>query len=146
MPRSSSWTTTSGTRRLEKRLVRCGLAESTSDARRKVQQGGVRINGEKTCAVGVAVRRRDDYLLQAGKHAAVNVPAEAVSGAGSAGDLRRAGAIFLTRVLTAAVTAAYIRLSERGPAPSGRTMCSPRAHSFRERPSARSPPAAFERA
>ena len=32
---------------LEKRLVRCGLAESMSDARRKIQQGGVRINGEK---------------------------------------------------------------------------------------------------
>ncbi len=56
---------------LEKRLVRCGLAESTSDARRKIQQGGVRINGEKA-AVGSAAPA-GDYLLQVGKHAAVNV-------------------------------------------------------------------------
>ncbi len=56
---------------IEKRLVRCGLAESTSDARRKVQQGGVRINGEKV-AVGSSAPAAD-YLLQAGKHAAVNV-------------------------------------------------------------------------
>ena len=56
---------------IEKRLVRCGLAESTSDARRKVQQGGVRVNGEKV-AVGSSAPAAD-YLLQAGKHAAVNV-------------------------------------------------------------------------
>jgi tyrosyl-tRNA synthetase len=56
---------------LEKRLVRCGLAESTSDARRKIQQGGVRINGEKA-GVGSSAPARD-YLLQVGKHAAVNV-------------------------------------------------------------------------
>jgi len=56
---------------LEKRLVRCGLAESASDARRKIQQGGVRINGEK--AVVGSSAPAGDYLLQAGKHAAVNV-------------------------------------------------------------------------
>ncbi len=56
---------------LEKRLVRCGLAESTSDGRRKIQQGGVRINGEKA-AVGSSAPA-GDYLLQVGKHAAVNV-------------------------------------------------------------------------
>jgi tyrosyl-tRNA synthetase len=56
---------------LEKRLVRCGLAESTSAARRKIQQGGVRINGEKA-GVGSSAPARD-YLLQVGKHAAVNV-------------------------------------------------------------------------
>jgi tyrosyl-tRNA synthetase len=56
---------------LDKRLVRCGLAESSSDARRKITQGGVRIDGEKvsmTSAVPAA-----DYLLQAGKLAAVQV-------------------------------------------------------------------------
>jgi tyrosyl-tRNA synthetase len=63
---------------LEKRLVRCGLAESMSDARRKVQQGGVRINGQKVSASGgvdaeAAARGGEEYLLQAGKHAAVRV-------------------------------------------------------------------------
>nr|AAP58481.1 putative tyrosyl-tRNA synthetase [uncultured Acidobacteriota bacterium] len=56
---------------LEKRLVRCGLAESTSDARRKIQQGGVRIDGQKA-EVGSSAPA-GDYLLQAGKHAAVKV-------------------------------------------------------------------------
>jgi tyrosyl-tRNA synthetase len=56
---------------LEKRLVRCGLAESTSDARRKIQQGGVRIDGQKA-GIGSSAPA-GDYLLQAGKHAAVNV-------------------------------------------------------------------------
>ena len=56
---------------LEKRLVRCGLAPSTSDARRKIAQGGVRINGEK---VGLgAAPPADEYLLQAGKLGAVRV-------------------------------------------------------------------------
>ena len=56
---------------LEKRLVRCGLAESMSDARRKVQQGGVRIDGEKVTA-GAPVPA-SDYLLQVGKLHAVRV-------------------------------------------------------------------------
>ena len=56
---------------LEKRLVLAGLAESTSDARRKITQGGVRINGEKA-AIG-ATAPAEDYLLQAGKLGAVRV-------------------------------------------------------------------------
>ena len=32
---------------IERMLVRCGLAASMSDARRKLQQGGVKINGER---------------------------------------------------------------------------------------------------
>jgi tyrosyl-tRNA synthetase len=56
---------------LDKRLVRCGLAESSSDARRKITQGGVRINGEKvTMASPVPA---EEYLLQAGKLSAVKV-------------------------------------------------------------------------
>jgi tyrosyl-tRNA synthetase len=61
---------------LPKQLVRCGLAESMSDARRKIEQGGVRINGEKaglqfdrTGAIDAA----GEYVLQAGKHGAVRV-------------------------------------------------------------------------
>jgi tyrosyl-tRNA synthetase len=63
---------------LPKRLVRCGLADSMSDARRKIEQGGVRINGQKAglesdrAADGDAYSN-DEYLLQAGKHAAVKV-------------------------------------------------------------------------
>ena len=56
---------------LEKRLVAAGLADSTSDARRKVTQGGVRINGDKV-SIGSAVPA-SEYLLQAGKLAAVRI-------------------------------------------------------------------------
>ena len=56
---------------LDKRLVRCGLAESGSDARRKIAQGGVRINGEKA-ALGTPAPA-GDYVLQAGKLEAVQV-------------------------------------------------------------------------
>jgi tyrosyl-tRNA synthetase len=56
---------------LEKRVVRCGLAESTSEARRKIAQGGVRINGAKA-ALGAAPPD-EDYLLQAGKLGVVQV-------------------------------------------------------------------------
>ncbi len=58
---------------LDKRLVRCGLAASMSDARRKIQQGGVRINGEKASLGGEPPSSGDDYVLQVGKHAAVRV-------------------------------------------------------------------------
>jgi tyrosyl-tRNA synthetase len=56
---------------LEKRLVRSGLAQSMSDARRKISQGGVRINGEKVMPGGAPPEA--DYLLQAGKLGAVKV-------------------------------------------------------------------------
>ena len=63
---------------LEKRLVRCGLAESMSDARRKIQQGGVRINGQKAGIgpdprAGSAARLGQEYVLQAGRRSAVRV-------------------------------------------------------------------------
>jgi tyrosyl-tRNA synthetase len=56
---------------LEKRLVRSGLAESMSDARRKISQGGVRINGEKVMPGSAPPEA--DYVLQAGKLGAVKV-------------------------------------------------------------------------
>ncbi len=56
---------------LEKRLVRAGLAASASDARRKVTQGGVRINGEK--ATLGSLPPDDEYVLQAGKLGAVRI-------------------------------------------------------------------------
>jgi tyrosyl-tRNA synthetase len=62
---------------LEKRLVRCGLADSMSDARRKILQGGVRIDGEKV-AIGASLPAgRGAYVLQVGKHAAVTVKKKA---------------------------------------------------------------------
>jgi tyrosyl-tRNA synthetase len=62
---------------LEKRLVRCGLADSMSDARRKILQGGVRIDGDKV-AIGASLPAgRGAYVLQVGKHAAVTVKKKA---------------------------------------------------------------------
>ena len=56
---------------LEKRLVKCGLAESASEARRKITQGGVRIDGHR--AVLGSPPPAGEYLLQAGKLGAVRV-------------------------------------------------------------------------
>lgn len=63
---------------LEKRLVRCGLAESMSDARRKIQQGGVKINGQKAGLSSDSRAEFDalvdrEYVLQVGRHSAVRV-------------------------------------------------------------------------
>jgi tyrosyl-tRNA synthetase len=58
---------------LDKRLVRCGLADSMSDARRKIQQGGVRINGEKVGLGETVSAAATEYVLQAGKLAGVRV-------------------------------------------------------------------------
>jgi tyrosyl-tRNA synthetase len=60
---------------LEKRLVQAGLAESSSDARRKIAQGGVKINGEKV-SPGAPVPA-ESYTLQAGKLGAVRVTRKA---------------------------------------------------------------------
>jgi tyrosyl-tRNA synthetase len=64
---------------LERRLVRAGLAGSMSDARRKIAQGGVRINGERVAAEAAgraadrAALETDSYVLQAGKLGAVRI-------------------------------------------------------------------------
>jgi tyrosyl-tRNA synthetase len=57
-------------RSLTRVLVEAGLATSTSEAGRKIQQGGVKVNGERV----VDLRRRvhvDELpvVLQAGRHA-----------------------------------------------------------------------------
>jgi tyrosyl-tRNA synthetase len=52
---------------IEHLLLECGLAKSGSDASRKVQQGAVRINGEKYTAVRTPVDRTDAFLLQVGR-------------------------------------------------------------------------------
>ena len=59
---------------IERILVRCGLAESMSDARRKLVQGGVRLNGDRVTGPGhVAPAKSSEFTLQAGKRAAVRV-------------------------------------------------------------------------
>ena len=52
---------------IEHLLLECGLARSGSEATRKVQQGAVRINGEKYTAVRTGVDRQDTFLLQVGR-------------------------------------------------------------------------------
>jgi tyrosyl-tRNA synthetase len=53
---------------IEHLLLECGLAKSGSDATRKVQQGAVRVNGEKFTSVRTAVDRDGTFLLQVGRH------------------------------------------------------------------------------
>ncbi len=52
---------------VEHLLLECGLAKSGSEATRKVQQGAVRINGEKFTAVRTPVEREGSFLLQVGR-------------------------------------------------------------------------------
>jgi tyrosyl-tRNA synthetase len=53
---------------IEHVLLECGLAKSGSEATRKVQQGAVRINGEKFTTPRSSVDRKDSFLLQVGRH------------------------------------------------------------------------------
>ncbi len=48
-------------------LVTTGLASSNSDARRLIQQGGVRVNGEKIEAADLKFKQATDLVLQVGK-------------------------------------------------------------------------------
>jgi tyrosyl-tRNA synthetase len=52
---------------IEHLLLECGLAKSGSDASRKVEQGAVRINGEKFLTPRTAVDRDEAFLLQVGR-------------------------------------------------------------------------------
>jgi tyrosyl-tRNA synthetase len=52
---------------IEHLLLECNLAKSGSEATRKVQQGAVRINGEKFTSVRTPVDREDSFLLQVGR-------------------------------------------------------------------------------
>jgi ribosome-associated protein YbcJ (S4-like RNA binding protein) len=52
---------------IEHLLLECGLAKSGSEASRKVQQGAVRINGEKFTSARSAVEHGDSFLLQVGR-------------------------------------------------------------------------------
>ena len=52
--------------RLNRILVKCGLAESGSEATRKIKQGGVRIDGARTADFGWKIPGPGEYLLQVG--------------------------------------------------------------------------------
>ena len=52
---------------IEHLLLECELAKSGSDATRKVQQGAVRVNGEKFTSVRTPVDRDGSFLLQVGR-------------------------------------------------------------------------------
>ncbi|MFL6469164.1 MAG: tyrosine--tRNA ligase [Pyrinomonadaceae bacterium] len=58
-----------GSYRLPELLVETGLAASKGEAKRLIEQGGVRINGEKSTATAaeIALAAGDSILLQAGK-------------------------------------------------------------------------------
>jgi tyrosyl-tRNA synthetase len=51
---------------LNRILVKCGLAESGSEATRKIKQGGVKIDGAKVSDFGWRVPGPGEYLLQVG--------------------------------------------------------------------------------
>ena len=44
-----------------------GFAKSGSDATRKMQQGAVRVNGEKFTTVATPIDRREPFVLQVGR-------------------------------------------------------------------------------
>jgi tyrosyl-tRNA synthetase len=52
---------------IEHLLLETGFAESGSDATRKIQQGAVRIDGEKFTAARSPIERRDPFVLQVGR-------------------------------------------------------------------------------
>jgi tyrosyl-tRNA synthetase len=59
-------------------LVACGLAASTSDAARKIQQGGVRVDGEKISDARLRIGHdAAPFLLQVGRRAVRIVPRSA---------------------------------------------------------------------
>jgi tyrosyl-tRNA synthetase len=59
-----------GTRRLANVIVDCGLASSASEAARKIEQGGVRIDGERVTDSKLRVERTTkDFTLQVGRNA-----------------------------------------------------------------------------
>src|SRR5205085_955443 len=61
---------------IEQLLTQVGFAQSGSDAARKVQQGAVRIDGEKFTQLRARVDRVAPFVLQVGRHACRVVPVE----------------------------------------------------------------------
>jgi tyrosyl-tRNA synthetase len=65
----AGWTAETGAIRLDKLLVRLGLAESAADATRKVKQGAVRLDGEVAQGTHARVVVPGRVMVRAGKRA-----------------------------------------------------------------------------
>jgi len=65
-PEGDASSTVYGADSLNRILVKCGLAESGSEATRKVKQGGVKIDGARVVDFGWKVPGPGEYLLQVG--------------------------------------------------------------------------------
>lgn len=52
---------------LPKVLVEAGAAKSTSDAMRLMEQGGLKVNGEKVIDKKIEISTKEPLLIQAGK-------------------------------------------------------------------------------
>jgi tyrosyl-tRNA synthetase len=63
------WTPEGGAVRLDKLLVRLGLADSASDAGRKVKQGAVRVDGTVVSGTHAEVKLPVRLVVRAGKRA-----------------------------------------------------------------------------
>jgi tyrosyl-tRNA synthetase len=56
-----------GTVSLGRLLAEAGLVSSNSEGRRAIQQGGVKVNGEKVADEGAELPRTGEYVVQFGK-------------------------------------------------------------------------------
>jgi len=65
-PEGDASTTVYAADSLNRILVKCGLAESGSEATRKIKQGGVKIDGAKVSDFGWKVPGPGEYLVQVG--------------------------------------------------------------------------------
>jgi tyrosyl-tRNA synthetase len=65
----AGWTSETGAIRLDKLLVRLGLAESAADATRKVKQGAVRLDGASVSGTHARVQVPGRIVVRAGKRA-----------------------------------------------------------------------------
>jgi len=65
-PEGDASTTVYATDGLNRILAKCGLAESGSEATRKIKQGGVKIDGAKVSDFGWKVPGPGEYLVQVG--------------------------------------------------------------------------------
>ena len=65
----AGWSSETGAIRLDKLLVRLGLADSAADATRKVKQGAVRLDGEVVQGTHARVPVPTRVVVRAGKRA-----------------------------------------------------------------------------
>ncbi len=65
-PEGDASTTVYAADGLNRILVKCGLAESGSEATRKIKQGGVKIDGAKVSDFGWKLPGPGEYLVQVG--------------------------------------------------------------------------------